>query len=190
MLQISWHVCNIFEMSDCVCDNSCANISIRSQIGKSGADKSILTSYTEGRRANTDQRVYIPLVSQIQSLTSKITQVCQDIHDIKLRCLLVTQSERESDDITTNILTNWNDCKDTLDSDRSRPETPGIHEGRAEDGNNYIYSTPNRHEHNNQDILQHHDTYQPLWPREPSETPAKPLHTQILLKPLKSLHHF
>ena len=45
-------------------------------------------------------------VSQIQNLTSNISQVCQDVHDIKLRWLLVTQSECQNDDITTDIQTN------------------------------------------------------------------------------------
>ena len=79
--------------------------------------------------------------------------MCQDICDIKLRRLLITQLEEESDDITDKILTNQNDCKDTWGSDRSRPETPDIHEGHAEDGNDYTYKTPNHHELGNQDSL-------------------------------------
>ena len=74
-------------------------------------------------------------MSQIQVLTSKITQVCQDIHDIKLRQLLVTQSDREPNVITNNILTNHNDHKDTWGSSRSKPETPDKHEGCGVDGN-------------------------------------------------------
>ena len=50
-----------------------------------------------------------------------------------------------------------------------------IHEGHAEDGIDYIYNTPNHHEHGNWDIQQHHETYQPLWPQEPSETAPVPL---------------
>ena len=43
-------------------------------------------------------------VSQIRILTSKITQVCQDICDIKLRRLLITQLNKELDVITNGIL--------------------------------------------------------------------------------------
>ena len=114
-------------------------------------------------------------VSRIQTLTSKITQVCQDIHDIKLRWILITQSEEQSDDITNNILTNQSGCKDTWGSDRSRPETPGIHEGCAEDDNDYTYRTPNCHEHGNQDSLQCHDIYQPLRLPKPSGMTPEPL---------------
>ena len=114
-------------------------------------------------------------MSRIQTLTSKITQICQDIRDIELRRLLITRSKEEPIIITNNILTNQNDHKDTLGSDRSRPETPGIHEGCAEDGNNYIYRTPNRHELGNQDNLQRHDTYRPQWPPEPSGMTPEPL---------------
>ena len=92
-------------------------------------------------------------VSQIQILTSKITQVCQDICDIKFRQLLITQSGKKPDYITTNILTNQSGCKDTWGSNRSRPETPDIHEGHTEDGIDYIYNTPNQHEPSNQDNL-------------------------------------
>ena len=45
-------------------------------------------------------------MSRIRILTSKITQVCQDIHDIKLRRLLLTRSDNEPNDITNPILTN------------------------------------------------------------------------------------
>ena len=114
-------------------------------------------------------------VSQIQTLTSKITQICQDIHHIKLRQLLITRSKEEPIVITKNILTNQNNHKDTLGSDRSRPETPGIHEGCAEDGNDYVYRTPNRHELGNQDNLQRHDTYQPQQPPRPSGMTPEPL---------------
>ena len=93
------------------------------------------------------------LLSQIQVLTARITQVCQDICDIKLKCILVTCSDKESNDITANILTNQSDCKDTWDSDRSKPGTLDKHEGCAEGGTNYVYNTPNRHELGNQDIL-------------------------------------
>ena len=114
-------------------------------------------------------------VSQIQTLTSKITQVCQDICDIKLRRLLIMQSEKEPDDITNNILTNRNDHKDTWGSDRSRPETPDIHEGRAEGDNDYTYRTPNHHKLGNQDSLQRHDTYQPQQLPKPSGMTPEPL---------------
>ena len=112
---------------------------------------------------------------QIQTLTSKITQVCQDIRDIKLRQLLITRSEEEPDDITNNILTNQSDRKDTWGSDSSRPETLDIHEGRAGDGNDYAYKIPNCHEHGNQDSLQRHDTYQPQRLPKPSGMTPEPL---------------
>ena len=62
-----------------------------------------------------------------------------------------------------------------MGSDRSRPETPGIHEGRAEDDIDYVYRTPNRHELGNQDNLQRHDTYQPQRPPKPSGMTPEPL---------------
>ena len=114
-------------------------------------------------------------MSQIHILTSKITQICQDIHDIKLRSLLITQSEEEPDSITNNILTNRNDHKDTLGSGRNKPGTLDIHEGCAEDGNDYTYKTPSCHEHDNRDTLQLHGTYPLQQPAEPSETPPEPL---------------
>ena len=85
------------------------------------------------------------------------------------------QSDDKPNDITTCILTNQSDHKDTLGSDRSRPETLDIHEGCAEDDNNYAYRIPNHHEHGNQDNLQHHDTYQPQWPPKPSGMTPEPL---------------
>ena len=118
---------------------------------------------------------YALSLSRIQTLTSKITQICQDIRDIKLRQLLITRSEEEPIVITNNILTNQNDHKDTLGSDRRRPETPGIHGGCAEDGNDYVYRTPNRHELDNQDNLQRHDTCQPQRLPRPSGMTPEPL---------------
>ena len=53
------------------------------------------------------------LVSRIRILTSKITQVCQDIRDIKLRQLLITQLDKEPNDISSSILTNQSDHKNT-----------------------------------------------------------------------------
>ena len=95
-------------------------------------------------------------VSRIQILTSKITQVCQDIHDIKLRRLLITQVDKEPNDITNSILTNQSDHKNTWGSDRSKPDPPDIHEDHAEDGNNYVYRTPNLLEHNTQNNQEDH----------------------------------
>ena len=100
-------------------------------------------------------------LSQTQIFTSKITQVCQDICDMKLRCLLITQSDKQMDDTTTSILTNQSDHKNTLGSSRSRPGTLDIHEDHAEDGINCVYNTPNHHEHGNQDNLLHHETCPP-----------------------------
>ena len=109
-------------------------------------------------------------MSRIQTLTSKITKVCQDIHDIKLRRLLIMRSDEEPDVITNNILTNQNDCKDTLGSDRSRPGTLDIHEGRAEDGIDYIYRISNCHKLGNQDTLLCHDSLlHPVDPQSPQE---------------------
>ena len=114
-------------------------------------------------------------MSRIQSLTSKITQVCQETCDIKIRHLLITQSDKEPNNITDHILTNQSDHKDTWGSDRNKPDTPDKHEGRAEDGNGYVYKIPNCYEHNNQDILQHHERYQPQWLPEPSGMIPEPL---------------
>ena len=100
-------------------------------------------------------------LSQIQVLTSKITQVCQDIHDIKLRWLLITQLDGESNDITTCVQTNQSDHKNTWGLNRSRPETLDIHEGCAEDGNDYIYNTPNLLEHNSWNNWEDHETCPP-----------------------------
>ena len=118
---------------------------------------------------------YVSWVSQIQLLTSKITQVCQDIHYIKLRQLLVTRSDKEPDGITNYMLTNQSDHMDTWGSNKSRPGTLNKHEGHAEDGTSYIYNTPNCHKPNNQDILQHHDTCQPQQLPKPSGMPPVPL---------------
>ena len=89
-------------------------------------------------------------LSRIRILTSKITQVCQDIRDIKLRRLLITRSDNKPSHITNHILTNQNDCKNTLGLDRSRPDPPDTHEDHAEGGNDYVYKTPNRLEHDTQ----------------------------------------
>ena len=114
-------------------------------------------------------------LSQIRILTSKITQVCQDIRDIKLRRILVTQSDKEPNVITKHILTNQSDHKDTWGSNRNRPGTLDIHEGHAEDDNDYAYRTPNHHELGNQDSLQHHDTYPPQRLPKPSGMTPEPL---------------
>ena len=53
--------------------------------------------------------------------------------------------------------------------------TPDIHEGHAEDDNNYVYRIPNCHEHSNQDTLQCHDTYQPQQLPRPSGMTPEPL---------------
>ena len=79
------------------------------------------------------------------------------------------------DDITVKILTNQNDHKDTLDLNKNKSGTPDKHEDCAEDGNNYVYKTPNHPEHGNQDNPQHRETYQPQRPPEPSEMPPLPL---------------
>ena len=93
-------------------------------------------------------------MSRIRILTSKITQVCQDIRDIKLRRLLITRSDEEPNDITNHILTNQNDRKNTLGSNKNKPDPPDIHEDHAEGDNDYVCKTPNHLEHdipNNQE---------------------------------------
>ena len=85
------------------------------------------------------------------------------------------QTKEEPDNITKCILTNQNDHKDTCGSSRSRPGTLDIHEGRAEDGNDYADKIPNCHKLGSQDTLQHHNTYQPQWPPEPSGMIPEPL---------------
>ena len=115
------------------------------------------------------------LVAVTNTNSLKITQGFQAIHDIKLRRLLITGSDKEPHVITDHILTNKNDHKDTSGSDRSKPEILGIHEGNAEGGINYAYKTPNHHKLGNQDILQHHDTYQPHLPPKPSGMTPEPL---------------
>ena len=96
-------------------------------------------------------------LSQIQILTSMITQVCQDICDIKLRQLSVTWSNKGTNDITNNILTNQNDHKNIWGLNRNRLGTLDKHEGHAEDETNYAYSIPNHHELGNQDNQSCHE---------------------------------
>ena len=114
-------------------------------------------------------------VSQIRILTSKITQVCQDIHDIKLRWLLITQSDKEPNDITNNILTNWSDRKDTWGSNKSKPDPPDIHEGHAEDGIGYAYKIPNHLKLNNRNNQEDHERYPPQPQPIPSKMTPEPL---------------
>ena len=114
-------------------------------------------------------------VSRIRVLTSKITQVCQDICDIKLRRLLITQSDEEPIIITNSILTNQNDRKNTLGSDRSRPDPPDTHGDRAEDGNDYVYRTPNLLEHDIQNSLEDHGRCPPQPLLKPSGMTPEPL---------------
>ena len=114
-------------------------------------------------------------LSQIQILTSKITQVCQDIRDIKLRRLLITRSVNEPNDITNCILTNQNDCKNTSGSSRNRPDPPDTHEDHAEDGNDYVYKTPNPLEHDTQNNPEDHGRYPPQLLPKPSGRTPEPL---------------
>ena len=111
-------------------------------------------------------------MSRIQILTSKITQVCQDIHDIKLRRPLITQLDKEPDVITNHILTNQSDCKNTWDSGRSRPDPPDTHEDHAEDGNDYVYKIPSPLEHDTQNNQEGHGRCPPQpWPKPSGMTP-------------------
>ena len=100
-------------------------------------------------------------LSRIRLLISKITQVCQDIRDIKLRRLLITRSDEEPIVITNQILTNQNDRKNTLGSSRSRLDPPDTHEDHAEDGNDYVYRTPNPLEHDTLNNPEDHGRYPP-----------------------------
>ena len=126
-------------------------------------------------------------MSQIQILTLRITQVCQDIHDIKLRQHLITQSDGEPNDITTHILTNQSDCKDTWDSSKSRPATLDTHEDCAEGGTNYVYNTPSHLEYGNQNNQEDHETCPPQLQPTPSGMTPVPLsgnwtcHTYVFL---------
>ena len=108
-------------------------------------------------------------MSRIQILTSKITQVCQDIRDIKLRRLLITQLDKEPNDITSHILTNQSDRKNIWGSSRSRPDPPETHEDRAGDGNDYVYRIPNLLEHNTQNNQEDHGRC----PLQPWPTPSR-----------------
>ena len=114
-------------------------------------------------------------LSRIRILTSKITQVCQDICDIKLRQLLITQSDKETNDISSSILTNQSDRKNTWDSGRSRPDPPDTREDRAEDGNNYVYKTPNPLEHDTQNNQEGHGRCPPQPRLTPSGMTPDPL---------------
>ena len=114
-------------------------------------------------------------MSRIRILTSKITQVCQDIRDIKLRRLLITRSDNEPRDITNRILTNQNDRKNTWDSGRSKPDPLGTHEDHAEGGNDYVYKTPNPLEHDTQNNQEDHGICPPQRRPTPSRmTPVPP----------------
>ena len=84
------------------------------------------------------------------------------------------QSEHQSNDITNSVLTNQNDCKDTWDSDRSKPNPLDKHGGHTEGENDYIYSIPNCHELNNQDNPEDHETYPHQLQPEPSKMPPLP----------------
>ena len=114
-------------------------------------------------------------MSRIRILTSKITQICQDIRDIKLRRLLITRSDNEPTVITDRTLTNQNDYKSTFGSGRSRPDPPDIHEDHAGGGNDYAYKTPNPLEHDTLNSPEDHGRY-PLQPRlTPSGMTPEPL---------------
>ena len=114
-------------------------------------------------------------MSRIQILTSKITQVCQDIRDIKLRRFLITRSDEEPNVITRSILTNQNDCKNTLGSSRSKPDPPDTHEDRAEGGNDYVYKTPNPLEHDTPNNQEDHGRCPPQPRPKPSGMTPEPL---------------
>ena len=114
-------------------------------------------------------------VSRIRVLTSKITQVCQDICDIKIRRLLITRSDNKPNVITSSILTNRNDCKNTWGSGRSRPDPPDIHGDCAEGGNDYAYKIPNLLEHGTQNNQEDCGRYPPQPQPTPSGMTPEPL---------------
>ena len=94
---------------------------------------------------------------------------------MKLRQLLITQLDQEPNVITNSILTNQNDRKNTWDSGRSRPDPPDTHEDRAEDGNNYVYKTPNLLEHDTQNNQEDHGRCPPQpRPKRSGMTPKPP----------------
>ena len=129
---------------------------------------------TGGRNRDGDVRK-LDLLSRIQNLTSKINQVCQDICDIKLRRLLVTCSDMKPDDITNHFLTNRNDHKDTWDSNKNKSDPRDIHEGHAEDGNDYAYGIPNHLELGNRNNLKDHEICPPQPRPIPSGMTPEPL---------------
>ena len=85
------------------------------------------------------------------------------------------QSDEEPNVITSKIVTNQNDHKDTLGSNRNKPGTLGIHEDCAEDGSNYIYKTPSLLEPDNPNNQEDHETCPPQpWPTPSRMTPEPP----------------
>ena len=114
-------------------------------------------------------------MSRIQILTSKTTQVCQDIRDIKLRRLLITHSDKEPDDITENILTNQNDHTDTWGSNKNKPDPLDTHEDHDEDEIGYAYKIPNRLKLDNQNNREDHEICPPQLRPIPSERTPEPL---------------
>ena len=114
-------------------------------------------------------------MSRIRILTSKITQVCQDIRDIKLRRLLITRSEQELNDITNCILTNQSDHKNTWGSGRNTLDLLDTHEDCAEGDTDYAYKTPNHLEHDNLNNQEGHGKYPPQPRPIPSGMTPEPL---------------
>ena len=84
-------------------------------------------------------------------------------------------SDKEPIDITTNILTNQSDHKDIWGSNRSRPDPLDIHEGHAEDGNNYVYRIPNCLKHGNRNNREDHGRCPPQPQPTPSGMTPEPL---------------
>ena len=114
-------------------------------------------------------------MSRIRILTSKITQVCQDIRDIKLRRLLITRSDEEPNDITRSILTNRNDRRNTLGSGRSKLDPLDTREDCAVGDNDYAYKTPSHLEHDTQNNHEDHGKCPPQPRPEPSRMTPEPL---------------
>ena len=83
--------------------------------------------------------------------------------------------DKEPNDITNSILTNQSDCKNTWGSDRSKPDPPDIHEDHAEDGNDYVYKTPNLLEHDTQNNQEDHGRCPPQLRPKPSGMTPEPL---------------
>ena len=83
--------------------------------------------------------------------------------------------DKEPNDITSGILTNQSDCKNTWGSDRSTPDPLDTHEDCAEDGNDYVYRISNHPEHDTQNNPEDHGKCPPPPRPVPSGMTPEPL---------------